>query len=309
MSAMDPDVSVVLVTYNGARWLDEVLSAVRAQRTRQRFEIVAVDSSSTDATRAILERHGARVHVIPKAEFGHGRTRNLGGRLARGRYLVFMTQDATPADESWLEQLVAPLLADPTVAGSYSRQVARPGCNAVERRDIEAGAGTERLVKQVDFSDPREAARFARERRRLILFSNVSSCIRREALERIPFDEGLSIMEDQDWCRRALEAGWKVVYEPSSAVLHSHDFPLREVFRRHRDYGLAYGAIAQFRLSLPRVLFYTLVESSRDALYALRCDAPALWKLRGALAAPALRFAMRYGLHRGIRAAERARAR
>ena len=90
MSETAPDVSVVLVSHNGARWLDEVLSAVRAQRTRQRFEVLAVDSSSTDATRSILERHGARVYVISQAEFGYGRTRNLGARLARGRYLVFM---------------------------------------------------------------------------------------------------------------------------------------------------------------------------------------------------------------------------
>ena len=74
-------VTVAIPVYNGARYLDEVLSAIRAQRVDREVELLIIDSGSTDGSLAIAERHGARVHSIPKAEFSHGVTRNLAMEL------------------------------------------------------------------------------------------------------------------------------------------------------------------------------------------------------------------------------------
>jgi hypothetical protein len=51
------------------------------------------------------------VITIDRAVLDHGGTRNLGAKQARGEILVFLTQDATPADDLWLENLVAPILS------------------------------------------------------------------------------------------------------------------------------------------------------------------------------------------------------
>ena len=77
-----------------------------------------------------------RVIRIPPQEFGHGKTRNLAAAYAHGDYLVFLTQDVTPANADWLASLLAPLLAEPSIAGAYSRQLPRPHCHPMEWRRI-----------------------------------------------------------------------------------------------------------------------------------------------------------------------------
>ena len=120
-------VSILLVTKNGARYLAEVLDGIRRQRGSFRVEeIIAVDSGSRDGSVEILRAAGAQVMTIPAAAFGHGKTRNLVASHAHGDYLVFLTQDATPARADWLENLLAPLVADPLVVGAYSSPHAAP---------------------------------------------------------------------------------------------------------------------------------------------------------------------------------------
>ena len=99
---MPAAVTVAVPVYNGARYLDEVLGAVRAQRVDREVEILVVDSGSTDGSLEIAARHGARIHRIDKREFSHGGTRNRMMELAEGEYVAFLTQDATPAHDGWL---------------------------------------------------------------------------------------------------------------------------------------------------------------------------------------------------------------
>src|SRR5215470_3609761 len=99
-------VTVAIPVLNGARYLEEVLSAVRGQKIDRELEILVIDSGSTDGSLSIAERHGARIHEIPKSEFSHGGTRNLAMKLADGDHVAFITQDATPAHERWLGALL-----------------------------------------------------------------------------------------------------------------------------------------------------------------------------------------------------------
>ena len=103
---MPPAVTVAVPVYNGARYLDEVLAAVRAQRVDRELELLIVDSGSTDGSLEIAQRHGARIHSIPKAEFSHGGTRNLAMEMATGEHVAFITQDATPAHDGWLASML-----------------------------------------------------------------------------------------------------------------------------------------------------------------------------------------------------------
>ena len=99
-------VTVAIPVLNGARYLDEVLTAVRAQRIDRELEILIVDSGSTDGSLEIAREHGAVVHQIDKSEFSHGGTRNRMMEMARGDHVVFITQDATPAHDGWLAALL-----------------------------------------------------------------------------------------------------------------------------------------------------------------------------------------------------------
>ena len=104
------DLSVVVPVYNGARDLAGCLESIRVALQqvpeRARIEVIVCDNWSTDGSLEIAERHGARIHRIPKAEFSHGGTRNLAMEMASGEHVAFITQDATPAHDGWLAALL-----------------------------------------------------------------------------------------------------------------------------------------------------------------------------------------------------------
>jgi len=97
-------VSVVIPTYNAARYLDAQLRALRAQSVKD-LDILVIDSSSSDETLDIAEQHAIQTVIIPKEEFDHGGTRTLAGKTrSAGDILVYLTQDAVPvvsAGEIW----------------------------------------------------------------------------------------------------------------------------------------------------------------------------------------------------------------
>ena len=231
-----PRVSVLLVTKNGERYLAELLQSIRAQQGGFRLvEIIAVDSGSRDRTLAILESHAVRVIRIPPQEFGHGKTRNLAAAYAHGDYLVFLTQDATPANADWLASLLAPLLAEPSIAGAYSRQLPRPHCHPMEwRRIVEdelSGRSESCLNSQADPDYAHNPASF-------YFFSNASSVLRRSVWQQFPFPE-VEFAEDQLWAKAVLEAGYQTAYRADSLVYHSHGYGPWMNLRRHFDHACA----------------------------------------------------------------------
>jgi len=306
MIAGSVEISVVLLTYNGDIHLAEVLAAIFAQKTRFTFEVVAIDSGSSDRTLEILENYPIRIIQIPNREFGHGRTRNFGAQNTLARYVVFLTQDATPTNENWLDNLVRPLVEDQRVAGAYSRQIPRPDCNPIESRDISIGAGPLSAVKRVDLRDPFQKKNYDAFQSRFISFSNVSSCIRRDVLDKLPFSEKIVMMEDQEWCKRAIESGYWVIYEATSVVNHSHNHSLKMIYKRHFDYGRSLREFAPLSLSIMNVLLYTVFEAIGDAIFILGLRRASVSTFEWILKAPVVRFSMRYGLYRGSRATTQA---
>lgn len=255
-------ISVIILTKNGDAYLEEVLEKVFSQEIEEPLEVIAVDSGSNDRTKEILAHFAVRTEEIPSATFNHGETRNLGARLARGQYLVYLTQDATPFDPKWLERLVRPLEEDPLVAGAFSSQRPREDCPLMERRQIletELVSGTTKRVNSA-LGNPD----YERNRYPFIWFSNTSSCIRKEVWNSLPFGK-VEFAEDQDWAERVLEAGFKTVYVPDSIVIHSHHYRPVKNFRRHFEHAKAMKEIFG-KQEFPR--FERIFTATRDSVKA-----------------------------------------
>ncbi len=263
-----PAVSIILLTKNGRRYLHEVLQEIFGQQTRCTYEVIAIDSGSTDGTLDLLGEWPIRVLSIGPAEFNHGETRNLGARLSNpsAKYLVYLTQDATPVS-GWLDSLVSVLDEDAAVAGAFSRHVPRPDCSPALARQMteewEQCGTPNRVIKRID--DPQD---YAAHTSRYIYFSNTSSCIRRTVWEGIPFAR-VDFAEDAEWASRVLLAGYSLVYEPKSAVLHSHNYPLIRQFMQNFDHAKGMNSILRGQgsgVGLPQIgaLARTLV---RDFTY------------------------------------------
>ncbi|HMO04613.1 MAG TPA: glycosyltransferase [Kiritimatiellia bacterium] len=219
-------ISVAIPVLNAEKYLPTLLPAILGQKPVAPDEVILVDSNSTDRTREIAATFD-QVRVIPIARFSHGGSRNLGAAEATGDFVVFLSQDATPRGDDWLEKLLIPF-EDPQVAATYSRQVPYPDANPMERYFLET------------HFPPGLAVRRAKEGHKPlalhdVFLSNVSAAYRRQALLDHPFDEELIMSEDQQISRDLLNAGYAVVYQPASVVTHSHNYTLNVVFRRYFD--------------------------------------------------------------------------
>lgn len=241
-----PKISVALLTKNGGRALRECVDAVCAQEFAAGFEIVAIDSGSSDGSDGFLAANPRiSLHRIGPGEFQHGRTRNLAMARTRGELVAFLTQDAIPADGRWLAEMVAFMDAHPEVAGAFGHQVPHLDADPLEAWEVAVHFDSFRHGPEVFTATP-EWMRSAGvgERVRLHYFSNVNSCIRRSAWQRLPFPE-LDFGEDQAWARQALSSGLATGYARRAVVRHSHNYGPLALFRRryeearlmHREFG------------------------------------------------------------------------
>lgn len=227
--------SVVIPTYNAGPQFADVLDAVLAQHTPWPFEVLVVDSGSTDGTLDIVHaRPDVRLHQIDKRDFNHGDTRNLGARLTTGDYVAFITHDALPANRAWLFNLVEAIEAEPEAMGAFGCHYAYPEASAFTKRDLDAHFGNFRqyplLVSQK--TDPvRYKSGDEGWRQFLHFYSDNNSCFRRSAWEKIPYRR-VVFGEDQLWAHDIIEAGYAKLYAAQAIVYHSHDYDEAETEER-----------------------------------------------------------------------------
>jgi len=229
----DPVVSVIVPTLNGARTLGPLLDRVREAGRTTPLEIVAIDSGSRDDTLAMLRGSGARVLDLAGEPFGHGRARNRAAAHARGRVLLFVTQDVEPVGPGWLAPLLD-ALEEPGVVGAFGRQIPR---GASPEEAFLAAANYPETARRITAT---ALARFAPG---ATLFSHAFGAMRVSAWQahRIP---DIVMSEDQAWARAVVEAGGEIRYVPSAAVYHGHAFGLWRAFRRNFDSGSSLQTLA-----------------------------------------------------------------
>ncbi|MEM6890476.1 MAG: glycosyltransferase [Pseudomonadota bacterium] len=115
-----PFVSVLVVNWNGARFLTDVLDSLAGQ-TYQNFETIVVDNASVDESIAVLEDHPLKKTIVASHEnLGFSGGNNLALQHARGEVIALLNNDAI-ADKRWLESLVNALHNDPTAAATTSK--------------------------------------------------------------------------------------------------------------------------------------------------------------------------------------------
>ncbi|HEY0506908.1 MAG TPA: glycosyltransferase [Blastococcus sp.] len=250
MDDVDPQelvATVVVLTYNGERYLRDLLQAVVTQRIDGRFETLVIDSGSTDSTLDIVaEFPSVRLLRIPNEEFGHGRTRNRAAHEARGRYVAYLTHDAVPAHDRWLYELLKPFELNDRVAAVMGSQIPRAWCFPLLKYEINAvfggfgpGFGTTLFYDDDFIAD--EGVRNA-----VTFYSDVNSAARRDVITGpVPYQD-VSYAEDQLFGRDVIAAGLIKAYAPRAAAMHSNDMTLAEYDERmeaetmgQREVGIA----------------------------------------------------------------------
>jgi len=226
-------VSILIPTYNAGSSLGALLDVLSRQRLPL-FEIIVIDSSSTDNTISIAKSYGARTHTISKEEFDHGGTRTSMGRLAKGDVLVYLTQDAIPANETSVKTLVSKILDDERVGAAFGRQI--------PHRDATPFARHLRAFNYPAQSYTRTIHDRERYGIKTFFCSNSFAAYTRKALESVGwFKAGLLMGEDMHACAKMLNQGFQIAYVADAVVYHSHNYSLKEEFRRYFDLGVFFS--------------------------------------------------------------------
>ena len=236
MGATTPEdrVALVIPTLNAAKHLDGLIPALAAQSLRP-GTLLVVDSSSTDDTAGRFRAAGAEVVVIPRSQFDHGGTRQLAvNRLSpQIEVVVFLTQDAIPADAQTIARIVR-AFEDPEVGVAYGRQLPHHGAGAIEAHARLFNYPPESLVLR-----PQDAVGAGIK---ATFCSNSFAAYRRRALEMVGgFPSGTIFGEDAAVTGRMLLSGWAKAYVAEAQVRHSHSYSLPEEFRRYFDVGVMHA--------------------------------------------------------------------
>ena len=228
MIAQDLKLSIIIPTFQAARYLPDLLSSLKEQ-TESSTEIILVDSASTDGTAELAASGGCQVISIPQEAFRHGRARNLGARAAHGDILVFLTQDALPIGPNFLEDLIVPL-REGKAAAVTARQVAYPQANPLEQFARQFNYPPQSFLRTLDDVQILGIKAY--------FFSDTASAVWREVFWNVGgYSEELIVNEDMFLCSALLHAGYSVAYQAQAAVFHSHDYPLSRLFQRYFDIG------------------------------------------------------------------------
>ena len=258
-------VAVIIPVKNGLPYFKDVCDMLVRQIYDAPIEVICVDSGSKDGSDAIAEAHGFRLVRIASAEFGHGQTRNYAASLATSEYLAFLTHDAIPNDDQWLARLMAPLRADPQVAGAFSRHIAHAGADPFitwELQEHFRGLGNFPMVQIAD----REA--YDRDiglQQVYHYYSDNASAMPRRIWQEYPYPD-VQFAEDQIWAKTVVEAGYKKAFAQDSVVRHSHAFGPWQMLCRSFDESRAFNKLFGYELCpSPRHL-------ARSTAYLLQRD-------------------------------------
>lgn len=231
-----PRATVAILTYNGEMYLERILIEVLAQELDGTIEVLVLDSGSTDSTLDIVRRYPTvRLHEIPNAEFGHGKTRNLAAQLANGEFVAYLTHDAIPASRQWLRELLEPFRLDDRIVAVMGKQIPRAGCFPLlkyEIRGVFAGFGPD-FGTSVFYKD--DFVQSEGVLNAISFYSDVNSAARRDfLLHTIPYRD-VRYAEDQLFGKDLIEAGYRKAYAGRAAVEHSNDLTLSEYGKRIFD--------------------------------------------------------------------------
>ncbi len=265
--------TIAIPTYNGEQYLRELLTAVFSQVFSEPYEVLVIDSGSKDRTLEIIaDFPKVRLHSIPNSEFGHGRTRNLAAQMASGEFMVYLSHDAVPSHDRWLEYMLEPFALNDKVACVFGKQIPRAHSDATTKREVSSvfnSLGPDHSIsinRKGSLLSGKEYGPF------LTFFSDVNSAVRRDfLLHEIPYRD-VAYSEDQLLGKDVLFKGYLKAYTPLGSVFHSNEYSLGDYFyRKHDEHMGIFNTLGV--LPLPGILPHIRLAATntfRDFIFTLK---------------------------------------
>ena len=220
-------ISVIIPVKNGIATIERCLQGLRQQTLGNSIEIIILDSMSTDGSREVALKYSARIIDIATGTFNHGLTRNLGVKYATANFLFYTVQDAWPATNDLLENMVNHFQQDSVMAvvGHQATPHEKDKNPLYWYKPFSTPSITERLVVDI----PAFKKLPQQQQEQLVAWDDVIAMYRKTALIKQPF-VATDFAEDWIWSFEALLKGWKLLHDSSLVMYHYH----------HRNFEYAY---------------------------------------------------------------------
>ncbi len=221
-------IDIICPLYNAEEYIEGLHKSFLMQKKVKINKIRYVLTESKDMTEKYLIDNGIWYRKIKKSEFSHSLSREKEALESDSDILVFVTQDVVIDDELWLYNLVKDI-GDNGIVAAYSRQLTK--YNNIEKYTRESNyPAVSKVVSKDDIPKLGLKAFF---------FSDASSAIDAKIFKKLNGYDGkvLPTNEDMYIAYKIINNGYKIKYCAESVVHHSHNFTLKEVYKRYKLTG------------------------------------------------------------------------
>ena len=221
-------IDIICPLYNAEEYIEGLHKSFLMQKKVKINKIRYVLTESKDMTEKYLIDNGIWYRKIKKSEFSHSLSREKEALESDSDILVFVTQDVVIDDELWLYNLVKDI-GDNGIVAAYSRQLTK--YNNIEKYTRESNyPAVSKVVSKDDI--PKLGLK-------TFFFSDASSAIDAKIFKKLNGYDGkvLPTNEDMYIAYKIINNGYKIKYCAESVVHHSHNFTLKEVYKRYKLTG------------------------------------------------------------------------
>ncbi len=235
-------VDVIIPVYRPGKEFGELLR--RLEKQEHRPEKILVMNTGRENWNAEWEKCPIlEVHHLEQKDFDHGGTRKAGAALSDADILVFMTQDALPADKKLIGNLIRPLEEEKTGA-AYARQLPKEDCRFLECYT--------RSFNYPSESHIRTAADIPSCGIKTYFCSNVCAAYDREVYEKLGgFVDHAIFNEDMIYAGNLVKKGYAIAYAADAKVYHSHNYSALQQFHRNFDLGVSQAEHPEIFANVP----------------------------------------------------------
>lgn len=223
-------IDVIIPTYKPGKEFQELIH--RLQRQSYPIHKIIIINTETGVFPDELEMEPYQLEImhIRQEEFDHGGTRNMGASISEADIVLYMTQDAVPADEQLVEIFANVFEKNSDVGIAYGRQLPREDCNVIERYTRRFNYPEKSQIKSIEDMNKLGIKTF--------FCSDVCAAYRRNyLLSAGGFEDPTIFNEDMIFAGKRILSGDKIAYVAEAKVIHSHNYTGLQQF--HRNFDLA----------------------------------------------------------------------
>ena len=223
-------IDVIIPTYHPDEKLEKCLRMLKRQTVQpQRILLINTEEEFFHSKVFSTLKQGEIIHIT-KPEFDHGGTRNQAAAMCDGEIMILLTQDAIPADEHLIENLIKPF-EDEEVCAAYGRQMA-------DKKDpVEAYTRIFNYPKESRIKSKEDLPKLGIK---TFFCSNVCAAYRKSEYNALGgFPLHTIFNEDMIFASHLIEAGKKIAYAADAKVVHSHNYGCLAQLHRNFDLGVS----------------------------------------------------------------------